>query len=542
MKLVYSLWSKPINDRWAKYRKGVELENLWDSSINCLRLSILYAKKWGFEIEVVTDLQGEESLYELPIDKISTDLEHLSYNGKTWVEGKIYAMSKQNEPFIHIDWDVFLIKSEVAKILKGFKEDVIVQSVDEKSQFEEYFTEAQTTFAWYLDYEPYHIPGFHKLHDKAFNCGIVGFNDMELKDEYCKAFTKCLKVSKNFEVDTSIIIEQYLLYALVEAKKRSFKTLLPQREFNQTASRIGYTHLIYLSKYQKEVQERVKQRIKNEFPEKGFLVAEKTRPILGEVKLSLCTVVMNRKKHLLSTLKENYENARYFNGDVDIHILDYNSTDGLKGELFRCQWFVKGIDEGIIHYYRNHDAKKYHRTLPKNVIHRLAKGDYEVNIDADNFVSKPYLHFCLNHIEQDDRFFIRPDREAERDTFGRILLKREDFLRLGGYNLSFSTYGFEDGELAARLKLLGRTQFLAPAHTCMKVINHDDTLRIEDKNVVFGIKRRLKESEMRNKQHTVVPFPNIGKTIECVVYKIDKDKKELVHDTYTHTLDETVTA
>ncbi len=136
MKLVYSFWSKPLKERWKQFRANAEFEDVEQSTINCLTLSVLSAKKMGFRCELVTDLQAYHYLKHLPFDKISTELTLIDYNGQTWVEGKIAAMAIQKEPFIHIDWDVILRKRKVADILKNFNEDLIVQSIDENAEFD----------------------------------------------------------------------------------------------------------------------------------------------------------------------------------------------------------------------------------------------------------------------------------------------------------------------------------------------------------------------------------------------------------------------
>ncbi len=254
----------------------------------------------------------------------------------------------------------------------------------------------------------------------------------------------------------------------------------------------------------------IKEITKHEFAEYATIGSMKSN---NDIRLSLCTVVMNRKEHLLKTLKQNLAIVRKFNG-VDINVLDYNSTDGLLSELMKCTWFNEAVREGIIHFYRNDYATKYHRTLPKNTIHLLSCGDYVVNIDADNYVSEPYLEFCLNIIENKRNFFIRPQFNGG-DSFGRILCKKSDFEELGGYDLSFEHYGFEDANFVQRLKTLKVEQVLAPAHVCEDNIKHSDKLRIKNEKV-----KSTTISDRKNRLKELILKPNVGKKNYCETIKI----------------------
>ncbi len=507
MKLVYSFWGKPLEERWSKAKNDEKFEDFKQSTLNCLNLSVLYAKRLGFRCEMVTDVQSYNLIKHLPFDKISTELTLLNYNGKTWVEGKIMAMALQHEPFIHIDWDVFLERGEVGDILKNFKEDLIVQSVDEGESFAISY-KGYRNVCRLLDSSSHTIPDFTRGIKKAYNCGIVGFNNLALRDKYVNEFTKLKDVIDNNEIpDISVIVEQYLLYIVANRERASIKVLLDNLR-SPEAKRIGYTHLILLDKYLKSNQDRIRHILKNRF---GMKENIHLRP---EIRLSLCTVVMNRKDHLIQTLKRNIEVTDKFEG-IDLNVIDYNSTDNLLPELKAQEWFVEACRRGKLHFYQNRTAQSYHRTLPKNTIHFYAKGEYVVNVDADNFVTEQYLIFCLNHIKNSKNFFIRPEWSSG-DSYGRILCKKSDFVKLGGYDLRFEKYGFEDMNLMQRLKNMGLTQIKAPAHTCISNIKHDDRLRIENEEANSSIY----VSDFENRRKQLIQFPNKGKQNECETIKI----------------------
>jgi hypothetical protein len=524
-KIVYSYWSTPLKSRWSNLLQDYSPEYQEEVVFNCLLLSVLQAKKWGFRVELVTDVYGENKLNKIPFDRISTELEFLPDSSNSWVQGKLLAIALQNEPFIHLDWDVFLLKNEVVDVLKNFKEDLLVQSVDGDELFINNYRTLLYRLAQDMDYTQYHIPGLHKLHKKGFNCGVMGFNNMTLKNEFVNNFTRCLqKTESDFVEDMSLVIEQGLLYSLVESKGYTYQTILGLDK--PSADEIGYTHLIYLSKYSQKNQDKIKEKIKSEFPDYAQLVTPKEETETDSPILSLCTVVMNRFDHLVKTLKHNYELIKPYKGKINIHLLDYNSTDGLEEFLYSQDWFVRGLKRKLIHFYKNYDADKDHRTLPKNVVHENADGQYVVNVDADNYVKKSYLEFVLEQIKESRDFFIRPEQKSEPDSYGRILLKKSDFSKLKGYNLGIQTWGFEDSEFIARLKLLGKTQILAPQEICGGNIMHGNEMRI-DSDSRFDIPYKLDYSLKKNRQVTVELHPNQSIRIPSVkFFKLDENQKK----------------
>ncbi len=552
-KIVYSFWTAPLEQRWREHRQGLDLEEIIQSSINCLYLSALYSKKWGFEVEIITDLDSVKHFEKLHVDHLSTELTFLSYEGSSWIQGKMFAISKQTKPFIHIDWDVMLRKEAVVDIIKSCKADVIVQSLDDisfdqkKAIGNEIQWEHIENFKWIADNSPFYIEELNRTHYKVYNTAIVGFNDLTIRDAYINDFLKCLQINRGtnkkrfFDIDISRMIDQYLMYCVAKSHKADVQVLLPKNKDIQTEAKdIGYTHLTFLSKYTKPVQQQIIRNIHKEFPEYGHLVASK-QPTENKIKISLCTVVMNRFDHLITTLKHNLEIVRSFEGTVDINIIDYNSTDGLEDFLFSQDWFIEGVQEGLIIYYKNYTAEYYHRSLPKNVVHYLALGEYLINIDADNFVSSSYLNYCLSLMHREKDFFLRPSILCTGGSFGRIMVNREDFKKIGGYNLKIENYGYEDTEFTLRLRKMGVKQLKAPGHLCSDVIEHDDALRtVNEKKRIDTESEGYShdESDHQNKKINFELYPNKNKVINIELFKLNHNKKKIkIHDASTIALD-----
>ncbi len=549
-KIVYSFWTQPLEERWKEYRQGLTLEDMVQSSINCLYLSVLYAKKWGFEVEIVTDLESAHYFKDLPVDKISDDLTFIDVD-KVWTKGKILAISKQTRPFVHVDWDVMFRKKEVADIIKQCSSDVLIQSID-GLDFDEETRGYNINFydihylKLMIDFEPYQSDEIIRTYDEVCNTAIVGFNNMELKDKYVSNYLKCLKVLRDTHwMDISRMIDQYSLYCAIKSTNVKVTEILPEKEHVQEmANKIGYTHFSFLSKYTSDVQHKIMNRIKDEFPSYSYLVTPKS-PIKNRIKISICTVVMNRFDHLVETLEQNLKAVREFNGAIDINVLDYNSTDGLEEYLFSQDWFLSGIKDGLIHYYKNYTAKYYHRTLPKNVIHNLAMGEYLINIDADNFASTSYLMYCLTIAQHEKNFFLRSPGGSPGGAIGRILVQRDDFRKLGGYNLKIRNYGFEDTEFTLRLRKLGVRQLCAPSHLCIDIIDHEDKLRVvnEEPRKKIKLNRATEDSDYENKMIAFELYPNIDQEMEIELFYINYKKQKVKvyeYDTSAHSLDSAI--
>ena len=264
MKIVYSIWTKPIYDRWDWELSDGEIDKL-DASLNCLLLSVLLMKKYGFTVEVVTDLKGKEMIKDFPIDNILIALEDLPYNGKTWVEGKIKAIALQTEPFVHVDWDVFFLGHKVVNIINSYKEELIIQNREHIKMYSDGFIEPFDDFRSICENEGISI--YKDRHMYAFCCGIIGFNNLKLRDKWVNEFKKTILVAKKVDYDSSLIVEQCLLYAVVAREKSTYKMLLKENNLHSSANKIGYTHLIFLSKYTKKYQKKIKEMIAQDFPE-----------------------------------------------------------------------------------------------------------------------------------------------------------------------------------------------------------------------------------------------------------------------------------
>jgi hypothetical protein len=188
---------------------------------------------------------------------------------------------------------------------------------------------------------------------------------------------------------------------------------------------------------------------------------------------------MNRIEHLQSTLIKNIEdNISY--GDVEFILLDYNSSDGLEDWVKSV--LKNYIDNGILKYYRTNEPTSFHRSHSRNIALKLGSGDIVCNVDADNFLGNDFAYYINYEFSFNQNIFLT---SGVRDgSYGRICVKKDDFLRLSGYDEKMTGWGYEDDDLYDRLSLIGkeRKEFIDKNFT--EIIEHDIENSFDnDKNV-----------------------------------------------------------
>jgi len=99
MKIIFTYWSKAKTNTTSFLKEMAAVSNF-------------FAQKHGYETILYTDDLGENILYKVPYNNILRLPDHtLNKFPKTiWNMGKILTTSLVNEPFLHLDLDLFLYK------------------------------------------------------------------------------------------------------------------------------------------------------------------------------------------------------------------------------------------------------------------------------------------------------------------------------------------------------------------------------------------------------------------------------------------------
>lgn len=225
---------------------------------------------------------------------------------------------------------------------------------------------------------------------------------------------------------------------------------------------------------------------------RALALVDWARPVL-----SFCTTTMGRKCHLQLTLPSNLKLAG--SADAEFVVLDYGSTDDV--ETWIRSNFVDEIGAGLLQFHRVDWPTTFHISHAKNSVHRLARGEIVCSVDADSFLLPDYVVKLREHLSPGQTNFLRlksPDAKAHFSLWGRIALRREHFIRLGGYEELLQGYGYEDSHLIERA-LLMRLNEVSLHHSLGYCLEHYDVTRTEnygdksmwgthDKNVEIGLK------------------------------------------------------
>lgn len=202
---------------------------------------------------------------------------------------------------------------------------------------------------------------------------------------------------------------------------------------------------------------------------------------------------MNRIDHFKKTFSQNI--SENLAEGVEFLVLDYNSNDGLREWIFEN--FSSLIKGKIIRYYRTDEPSEFSHSHSKNIAFKLATGDIVCNVDADNFIGTNFYNYLEEVFDSNaNRFICSTSRTfnslsrnnwitGSSDALGRIVVRKKDFLEVGGYDETFTGYGFEDSDLINRLEMKGLERVVLTDPKFLKVLKHDDSLRLQcpQKNV-----------------------------------------------------------
>lgn len=200
---------------------------------------------------------------------------------------------------------------------------------------------------------------------------------------------------------------------------------------------------------------------------------------MGSHKISFCTVCMNRLSHLMQTLPANLsDNCDYPN--LELVLLDYNSSDNL--EEYVKSRLQEPIRTGRLIYYKTLTPKYFNRSHSRNLAFQLASGDIICNIDADNYTGKGFASYVNSRFCESSDIFMTTLNVAKinfgSDVYGRVCLKKEDFVHVRGFDESMRDYGYEDFDLVNRLEMRGVNRHVLEDGNYLKVIVHTTEDRI----------------------------------------------------------------
>ncbi|TRX41434.1 DUF6734 family protein [Flavobacterium restrictum] len=227
MKIIQSFWSGNQTDftnnyGWYNYKYN------WLSWI----LSCHQLVKHHKEVELYTDRFGYDILItklQLPYTKVHVVLDDLNrYHKDLWAMAKIKTFQMQDEPFLHVDGDVFVWESLTDKFKNA---NLVTQNLEITT---DYYGRMWNDISPNLKYMPSEMANYHnKLSNFACNMGIIGGTDINFFKEYTKA--SIAFVDNNIDSWSSIngfnfniFFEQVLFYEFTKSKNKKVDFLLEE--------------------------------------------------------------------------------------------------------------------------------------------------------------------------------------------------------------------------------------------------------------------------------------------------------------------------
>jgi hypothetical protein len=188
-------------------------------------LSVLQLRRFYDRVELVTDNRGKNILIDqlqLPYTSVRTDLETSlqSYPQDLWALAKIYTYGIQQEPFLHVDGDIFIWKPFELAIEQA---PLVAQNLEIEFPF---YREPLATLKKKFKNVPScmmtELAMMQQI--RSSNAGVLGGNNIDFFTEYKRlAFgivednrTRLTKVPYNL---LNICIEQFLYHCLSKEKQ-----------------------------------------------------------------------------------------------------------------------------------------------------------------------------------------------------------------------------------------------------------------------------------------------------------------------------------
>lgn len=286
MRAVWSFWCKP----YLAFK-----HKMWQMPSHHLLawgLSVQTASRYYPDTILITDRLGKKLLVDqlgLQFANVSTELERLNeVDAGWWAMGKLLAYSLQDQPFMHLDSDVFLWKAlpkylTSAPIFAQCPEDF--HHVDERygpREIEEAF--ARHNLALPAEWEWSRSRGGGGF--REVSCGLVGGTDIWFLRHYSQLGLDLVLNSKNAPAWSAfpekeclnMMVEQFLLAACIDFHRSSSSPAMPGVEIRylfrsmeeacnpKLAARAGFTHLLGGAKSHPVVGRRLEERMRREDP------------------------------------------------------------------------------------------------------------------------------------------------------------------------------------------------------------------------------------------------------------------------------------
>jgi N-terminal domain of galactosyltransferase len=210
-------------------------------------------------------------------------------------------------------------------------------------------------------------------------------------------------------------------------------------------------------------------------------------------RLSITTGSLNR----LDPLKRSLPTWLACPEPDEIVIVDWGNAVPLRESL-------KEFKDPRIIIARAEDQRYWHNSKCHNLELRLATGDLLLRLDND-CILKPT--FFVNHRLQDGCFFagnwktVPIEVDDKRSLTGTLYIRRDNAIKINGYNERLIHYGHEDDELYERLVSNGMIRFDIDIST-LEHIPHSDQQRYANLKIAPKLQPQMNKTPIHQRTRT----------------------------------------
>lgn len=207
---------------------------------------------------------------------------------------------------------------------------------------------------------------------------------------------------------------------------------------------------------------------------------------------------MNRLEHIKETYLFNIDTAMQSGLKFEFVLLDWSSTDGLQ------DWIKSNlsqyINDGIVKIISIEGKNVFDRSKTLNILGKSCQGELICNLDADNYLCLDFLFSIKKVFDENLNSIIhcrgRPKR-GWRGIFGRIVYRKDYFLKIRGYDELMTGYGEEDMDFLNRY-----CHYFKPK---LVILREDDC----GKCIHHGINEQMKMSKNKSRSDNNIKNGNL---------------------------------
>jgi len=232
------------------------------------------------------------------------------------------------------------------------------------------------------------------------------------------------------------------------------------------------------------------------------------------------TTCKGRAQHIEQTLPRNLADNADF-PDCKFVVLDYSSQDHLQEYLLNNH--AKDIETGRLVVYSYPGAERFHVAHAKNLAARcgLIEGaDILVTLDADNYTGPGFARWVADNLTAPRTFLCPdfpliqslphgPDRPL-RGFAGRLAIRAQDFIKMGGYDETYDTWRGEDIDMISRLLRTGGYTMKHIPTRLLGAIPHSAEVRFAEYPHARQYENRREVKIIDARKETVVNFGRFG--------------------------------